>query len=389
MSRIAIIVYELACVCIYFGLLFSQTTLARYFPSQSVFMKFAFLLVLFSGFFVPYYISRLNIRVGTRHYVCAFFIFAIFYVVGSWYYYACFFDEKKFTGYHSFLQMKPPDFTAVVPKPPHVFRVLCLGGSTTAGDSGTEPYPELLQRALSERYPANTIEVINGGKFFYTSQHSIIEYLFTMKDLAPDVIIFFEAINDICASFTCAPYSSAPFRKDYGHFMGWVGSLRYPKSFEQFLLSFLFADLRVKNPRATRFSGFKSLFSFTRNLHTLIESTKANNVRLIFSNQPHCFRKKGDSDTNFLVFPRHFLINDSEYADEKSWYEAMELFNRTTEDIAQTCSIPFVDQQKTLGDARNFFVDAVHTTTEGNRIRAQLFFDKIVSLELIPETLHP
>ena len=390
MSTLATVIYETVYFIIYFGLIFSQsTTIYLHFPRATLGIRIIVTIILFCGFFVPYVLKLLRIRLSKIHYLTFFALVGCLYAVGSWYYYALLFNEKRFTGYHSFLQMKPIENAAAIPKPPQVFRVLCLGGSTTEGVLDTISYTALLEKMLSARYPGSAIEVINGGHFFYTTQHSIIEYLFTMKELKPDVIIFFEAINDLLTSFTYPPYASSPFRKDYGHFLGWAGSLRYPKSFEQFLAQFFYADLRSPTPKPVRFTDFKSRHSFERNIETIIEIAKCTGITLILSNQAHCFSKENKSNVDFLGFPRHFLIDDKHYADEESWYDGMELFNKTLQDTANKFSVPFVNQAQAFEEKREFFTDVVHMTTEGNKLKAQLFFNKIVELDLIKKGRNP
>jgi lysophospholipase L1-like esterase len=385
MSQAAILIYQVVYGCIYCGLILSQSSFSKYFSTPSVLLRVLVFLILFSGFFAPYFFSILRIKLSGRHYLLTFFLLLALYSACSVIYYARLFNEDRFSWYHSFLQTKPIEGAYAIPKPPHVFRILCLGGSTTAGEIGAETYPAILEELLSARYQGNTIEVINGGHFLYSSQHSIIEYLFTMKDLKPDVIIFFEAVNDFITSFTSPPFSSAPFRKDYGHFVGWLANLRYPRSFEQFLAQFLYMDLRNPAPKPAPFSDFKSLPSFERNIETLIRIAKADDIVLILANQPHCFSKNNDSDINFLGFPKPFLINAGEYADEKSWHDAMSTYNKSMHDTAEKFSIPFVNQEEAFRGKKNFFKDSVHTTSEGNRLRAQLFFDTIVDLDVIKQ----
>ena len=52
-----------------------------------------------------------------------------------------------------------------VAKPPGEIRILCLGGSTTAGEEvrEAETYPAQLERMLRARNPGTAIRVINGG----------------------------------------------------------------------------------------------------------------------------------------------------------------------------------------------------------------------------------
>lgn len=181
----------------------------------------------------------------------------------------------------------------------------------------------------------------------------------------------------------CPPFSSKPFRKDYGHFCGAIGDVRYPTTFEKFLSRFFFADLLKPVMKPAPFSDFKSLTSFRRNIETLIEIAQNKRIGLILSNQAHCFSSANDGDIGFLGFPSYFLLDDKHYADEKSWYTGMELFNEAIRQAAEKYSLPFVDQATVYRGKKNLFTDGVHLTAEGERLKAQIFLDKIVELGLI------
>jgi len=203
------------------------------------------------------------------------------------------------------------------------------------------------------------------------------------RELKPDLIIFFEALNDIIPSFTMPPLACAPFRKDYGHYYGLIANVRYPKTFEKFLLEFLYADLWKPKLKPVYFTDFKSLDSFRRNLETLIEITRCEGIALILSNQAHSF-----AETDELLYPTlqlNTLIDREHFADTRSWYYAMELFNTTTQKIAEKHFIPFVDQQAVFRGRPDLFEpqDTVHMTPEGITLKARLFFDKIVQLKLL------
>lgn len=384
MSPLAIIVYEIIYTTLYFGLLFSKSTFLEYFPNLSIIARILFLIVLFSGFFFPYYLKIFRIRLTAKHYISIALFFCLIYILGSRYYYSAELEDKKF---HSFLQVwpnSPTDQKIHVPKPAGVFRILCLGGSTTeeGWDSGGS-YPEHLRELLRKKYPHLKIEEFNGGVYFYSTQHSIIQYLFHLKRLDPDLIIFFEGVNDLIMSFTLPPFSSSPFREDYGHFYGALANIRYPRSFEEFLLEFFYADVRRSHPKPTTFSDFKSQYSFRRNLETIIEITRCEGIPLILSNQAHCLSEKNGSDLNFFGYLNQFLVDDEHYADEKSWYEGQELFNRITKETAEKFSIPFVDQVPAFKGKREYFKDPYHMTEEGRKLKARLFFEKIVKLKLL------
>jgi lysophospholipase L1-like esterase len=290
--------------------------------------------------------------------------------------------ELKRRRYNAFFQISPNQQNAVIPKPEGVFRILLLGGSTTRG-KGARGYAAPLEEMLLSKHPKRKIEVVNAGKQFYNSQHSIMQYLFYLKDMDPDMIILFHGMNDLLPSFTMPPWSSSPFRKDYGHFTGILNLIRpYPKTFEKFLYGFFYADLRKSTLKPVSFSDFRSLYSFRRNLETLIEITKCKGIHLILSNQAHYFSNKNETNIHYLGYPQWFSVDSEHYADEVSWYKGMDLFNRTTKETAEKYSIPFVDQVSAFKGKKELFRDVMHMTHEGTELKARLFFEKISELGL-------
>jgi hypothetical protein len=241
----------------------------------------------------------------------------------------------------------------------------------------------MLEEMLRNKYPTREIEVINGGRYFYSSQNSIIEYLFYLKDFNPDLIIFFEAVNDLVRSFTMPIYASSPFRVDYGHFYGFLAQLRYPTSFEKFIFSFFYADLRIPELKPAPFSDFKSQYPFQRNLETFITIARCNRTPLIYSNQAYNNSTLSDNNSALLQWAEVYLVDDEHYADMQSWIKGMDLFNKITKETAEKFSIPFVDQVTPLRDRPELFSDAFHVIPAGNKLKAQLFFEKIVELKLI------
>jgi len=380
MSTLAVVIYEFLYGIFFYGLILSQrTTLHLYFPNVTLSMRIFAMTFLFLGFFVPYFLKLLRIKVALKHYLIFTISLFILYIFCSNYYYS---NNRLGKTFHSFLNPAPTFQDVAVPKPNNVYRIICLGGSTTEG-SGLNNYPSKLQKMIHEKYPDKNIEVLNAGKYFYNTEHFIIQYLFNLKEMKPDLILMCEAINDIFVSFTMPPFSSKPYRDDYGHFYGFLGTLRYQKSFENFLGEFFFADFRQPKLEAVYFNDFKSKNSFRRNLETIIEIAKCSGTALIVSTQAHCYSRNNDSDDAVLCFSDSYLINDKQYADEKSYYDAMELFNGIIRETAEKHSVPFIDQYPAFKGKRTLFTDSVHMTDAGHELKAKLFFDKIVALKLI------
>ncbi len=89
------------------------------------------------------------------------------------------------------------DFNVI--KPDSVFRIVCMGGSTTYGFGVVNPdssYPAILQGLLIKQYSTKKIEVINAGLEAASSFEEIMNYLFKVRYLKPDAIVLKSGGND-------------------------------------------------------------------------------------------------------------------------------------------------------------------------------------------------
>jgi lysophospholipase L1-like esterase len=83
-----------------------------------------------------------------------------------------------------------------LPKPPHVFRIVCVGGSTTDEGGILGNYPVHLQAGLRRRFGTAQIEVINAGVMganTYTQLRRFKDFL----ACEPDLILWYGMINDL------------------------------------------------------------------------------------------------------------------------------------------------------------------------------------------------
>ncbi len=96
------------------------------------------------------------------------------------------------------------------PKPEGVFRILCIGASTTEeGMSNQETYPKLLEQELQKHFGRNKIEVFNCGiSGMILKKHfaKLPDYLY----LQPDLIILYEGINDMIYEVFPNAFDSSP-----------------------------------------------------------------------------------------------------------------------------------------------------------------------------------
>jgi lysophospholipase L1-like esterase len=99
-------------------------------------------------------------------------------------------------------------------KPAGKFRIICLGASNTEENRDPEPdrtYPDFLEVELNKVFNG-CIEVLNAGNTAYTSVESLNNLMLRLLDFKPDMIVYYEGINDV---FSAALLDG--FRSDYAH----------------------------------------------------------------------------------------------------------------------------------------------------------------------------
>lgn len=102
------------------------------------------------------------------------------------------------------LQLTSPDEV----KPDHVFRIFCLGGSTT-----WYGYPRELRARLGPYFESRgmQLEVVNAANVSWTSAESLVNFALRCLPYEPDAIILYHAVND------CWPAFGTTWQADYSH----------------------------------------------------------------------------------------------------------------------------------------------------------------------------
>ena len=104
-----------------------------------------------------------------------------------------------------------------IPKPEGVYRVLCLGGSSTHGttpNTDADTWPARLQVHLNEQAQGKRVEVLNFGVFGYSTFESLINLALRGIDYQPDLVLVYHTINDV----RCALYNrGGPIQRDNAH----------------------------------------------------------------------------------------------------------------------------------------------------------------------------
>lgn len=296
-----------------------------------------------------------------------------------------------------------------IPRQPKSFRIFTLGGSTTLGVRNTyiESYPFKLEQALQARYPAVKIEVQNAGGDWYSTAHMLINYQLRVRRFRPDLVIAFEAVNDLCRSFSPPWFSHVPFQPDYSHYLGpqarFLGpEMEFSSSADRFLdpLTVRLArrliarepspyrwgaeDLRrlaaTMQPR--RIERFPSLQSFHDFHELLIRSARADGVAIALASQPFVYRSDM-TDQASLLFPTVFCSDGRQYPSLDSMVGGMRLFNAEARRVAEANGAGFIDFEAAVPKAWEFFADDVHLKGGGNELVARAAIEWIVTHRLV------
>jgi hypothetical protein len=288
-----------------------------------------------------------------------------------------------------------PDIAVV--KPPGVFRIVALGGSTTYGDHiarWEDAYPAQLEKILRQRHHA--VEVINAGVPGYSSWEMLISFEFHLLDLQPDLLLVYEGINDLYPRLvrpsqydgmatskgvwrTDAPVipASALYRFLAIRF-GWMddptsAQSQFDRSFSAEYCHFDASYTRCDNfdmaPDAVLAANPPRYFE--RNMRSLVSLALSKSVPVMLSSWayfPSAIPEVANGTFMTLAFVQQTVAEH----------------NRILRNVAADLRVPFYDLAATLPTNRAFWVEGMHLTPAGAHEQAVLFADFLTEQKLVP-----
>jgi lysophospholipase L1-like esterase len=292
---------------------------------------------------------------------------------------------------------------------PNTFRIFTIGGSTTLGIANpyAESYPYLLQSRLRERHPGVRIEVQNAGAAWYTSAHDLVNYELRVRRFKPDLVIFFEALNDLTRSFAPPWLAIGEFKHDYSHYLGpFVGLLgpdvRFvPPPSRWLTWSYLRRAIRGEpDPRGHRDPDnvarmaalmravdrptFHSLPPFREYVDRLVEAVRTDGTTIFVGSQASLYRSDLSPDESRLLFFGPLMCGDGDtYPSTEAMLNGMRAFNQAARQIAAARRVRFLDFDAAVPKTTEYFTDDAHLTRAGNDILARLAADAIDEADLI------
>jgi lysophospholipase L1-like esterase len=263
--------------------------------------------------------------------------------------------------YHPYLQIRPHSPPALDERE-KIFLIMCLGGSTTEfkDDSGNG-WPERLQRLLPAEIRGRRTVVMNMGRQWYTTQHTLMNYQLNLRHLRPDMIILMQSVNDMLVNADFSYISHGEFRPDYGHFYGPVNRLIDRKGLIEFFVDLTAGLWNYERREEVTTTEFPGLASFERNVRTLIDLTALDGTSLVLMSEPHLFRE-GLSDAERKSL---HLLNYQSVGPKKLWtvqtaQAGMDAYNGKLQQLAMEHGLVFLDLDKDIPKTFEHFYDEVH-----------------------------
>lgn len=269
------------------------------------------------------------------------------------------------------------DRNIITPKPDGLFRVACLGASTTGNYLQYEgencSYPLALERLLHKRFTGRQIEVNNCGMGGRTSAEILIDFALNIIDTQPDMIVLYHAYNDL------RPSMVEPFASDYSHARTTLGETYsqfkfisklpdLPLHFYHAILAKLFPYTNIRNDMLRAISkgtvsmdaSFAGTETYKRNLAHIINLCQANNIKVVCA-----------------TFAYHMHGTTAEDTTVRKYFDGVQLENEAMSELAREHDLPLVDVAERMPKEDRYFMDTIHFSHEGMDYLAKLLAEPI------------
>lgn len=297
----------------------------------------------------------------------------------------------------------PPAPELTWDKPAGVFRIACLGGSSTYGHGPTSDattWPGRLQHHLGADAPADApeVQVINAGCQGYSTFESLINLELRVVDLEPDVVLVYHGINDMrCALYRTPTHDNTHWRA--------IWPVERPSGIERLVQrSTTFLLLRSLDPgwkaRRTQLGGYViadfdpvadqyarsdpptlGFDNIRRNLRSLVAVARAHGAEIVFVTQAI----------------RLADLDQAPSRDMQVW--GMQRVEEILREVAAASDVPLIDaaevlereaaRQRAAGETGpdgkdGVFTNDVHITDAGADLLARTVAQGLVDLGRIP-----
>ncbi len=260
------------------------------------------------------------------------------------------------------------DEEIVLPKPPGLYRIVCIGGSTTIeGPRNDLTYPNELERMLRGHFGTKAIEVVNcgvDGHSLGTTRGRFGDYL----ALDPDLIVHYNFVND------------AAFILDDA-----VARTAAPNGVKHKILSALshsrFYSRRCQILRALFMPGAEDYRDAIRRLllpHIEAMETEAAGHGVRFAVASFAFPDFGNLPAGERAWFRQLFVFQQTIRPEfEDYVAATKAFNACLQEFCEEKGVLYVPVAEELKGGVEIYTDIAHMHVNGIRRKAEIMFEHL------------
>ena len=268
--------------------------------------------------------------------------------------------------------------TLEAPKPEREFRIVTLGGSSTACSlyPHRETWPGVIETVLARLHPERSVRVFNFAMDGATSWDNLqIATLLVLPRLEPDLILYYQGWNDVRFAFF----------DSYPHPLGDLNRGHQEAFFHSSLLQLVCGHLGAQHewlrPDAVPIDDTRhlSVHEFLQNTKTLAGACRAHGVPLVVVPQAYCLERYPRRGEGLGI---HFMASTTH--SPESLEANLRLERVGLEDLAaqRELGVRLVDVAPRLR-APSLFLDDVHLNREGMKNYGETAAAAIAEMGLI------
>lgn len=247
------------------------------------------------------------------------------------------------------------DIDVAVPRPPGVFRIACVGGSTTdEGYIGMPRYADMLKEILQARFGANAVEVVNCGICGIDSfgeRRRVQDYL----AVDPNLIVYYNAVNDVSVRHM-------PVWND--HVSAWQRLLRQSRFLNRwFNHAFL--------PSEDYVAGFMKATTI-RNLRALAYAAGERGVAVALCSFACPDPARLDSAARDYLDINFRNTWQGRYPDYGAYVKLLALHNHLVKQACDEDGLLYIPVAENFHEGMEYFRDICHTKPSGMRLKAEI-----------------
>ncbi len=257
-------------------------------------------------------------------------------------------------------------------KPEGVFRVICLGGSTTViGRTNRETYPAILEKTLRDSLPGTETEVLNLGISRYGTR-DVVNLAGEAAGYRPDLVLKYNGANDLWWDYFIMLRETLPAWKKW--------------ALKSYVFRWFFWRALLPSPAVIRRDLRDGLFPPLDYINRVIERSGGRMVIITFC-APGLERLTADQKYYLDFNVRHFWgrqLGTLPLIRVEPYLQVIDIYNEALREYCRVRGVPCLDLAEIFPHDFDLYVDICHFSQEGIDQAGRLIGSRLLEKGLVP-----